>query len=56
MWTDEHKMPFGKYIGQKLIDIPDSYLLWLYENGKNLPTGLRLYLEDNIEAIKKNSK
>ena len=26
------KMPFGKYKGQDMEDLPDSYLLWLAEN------------------------
>ena len=30
-WTDKALMPFGKYRGKNLADIPPSYLLWLYE-------------------------
>jgi len=26
-------MPFGKYKGVKLEDVPASYLLWLWDNG-----------------------
>jgi uncharacterized protein (DUF3820 family) len=26
-------MPFGKYKGQNMEDIPARYLLWLYEDG-----------------------
>lgn len=29
-FTDETLMPFGKYKGEKLINVPASYLLWLY--------------------------
>jgi uncharacterized protein (DUF3820 family) len=28
--TDETIMTFGKYKGQKLCNIPDSYLIWLH--------------------------
>lgn len=26
--TDDDKMPFGKYAGQRLGDVPDSYWMW----------------------------
>ncbi len=26
------KMPFGKYAGIALIDLPDNYVEWFYEN------------------------
>lgn len=51
--TDDSVMTFGKFAGRKLADVPDSYLLWLYENGK-CNGGLRDYIEDNFDAIKKN--
>lgn len=27
-------MPYGKYEGKKMEDVPDDYLLWLYDNDK----------------------
>lgn len=30
-------MPFGKYQGRLLIDLPESYVLWFYDQG--LPKG-----------------
>lgn len=26
-------MPFGKYQGRLLIDLPESYVLWFYDQG-----------------------
>jgi uncharacterized protein (DUF3820 family) len=30
---DTDLMPFGKYKGEKLADVPDGYLRWLWQNG-----------------------
>ena len=27
------KMPFGKYAGRELIDLPEEYLLWFAQKG-----------------------
>lgn len=32
------KMPFGKYAGQKLLQLPEPYLVWFYKKG--FPDGL----------------
>lgn len=59
MLTDNDLMPFGKYKGEKLANVPASYLLWLYDNNK-CNQYLREYIEDNMdvlnEEIKKNSR
>jgi hypothetical protein len=39
-----YKMPFGKYKGQLLSDIPKNYLIWLTSQEK-LPRQIELYLE-----------
>lgn len=31
------KMPFGKYSGRLLIDLPEPYVVWFYQQG--LPSG-----------------
>ena len=41
---DNSPMPFGKYRGKKMIDVPASYLLWLYENGNTFGE-MKDYLE-----------
>jgi uncharacterized protein (DUF3820 family) len=48
------RMPFGKYEGRILMDIPEDYLLWL--NKKGLPAGrlgllLGLLLEIKINGL-----
>lgn len=53
--SDESLMPFGKYKGVRLAEVPDAYLLWIYENNK-CSGGLKNYIEDNLEAIKENIK
>ncbi len=32
---DTDKMPFGKYKGEEMQDVPASYLHWLWTNGKD---------------------
>ena len=32
--NDTDKMPFGKYKGELMQDVPASYLHWLWSNGK----------------------
>lgn len=50
---DTDKMMFGKYEGTPLIDVPADYLLWIYTNLSRLRGDLRTYIEDNMEALKK---
>ena len=55
MLTDESRMPWGKYKGEKMANVPGSYLLWLYENNK-CDRETRDYIEDNLDAIKSEIK
>ena len=48
------KMPFGKYSGQVLIDLPEEYLFWFEKNG--FPAGelgdlLKFCLDLKIEGL-----
>jgi len=48
------KMPFGKYQGKVLVDLPEEYLLWF--QGKGWPAGrlgqlLALCLEVKINGL-----
>lgn len=47
-------MPFGKYQGRLLIDIPEEYLLWMAKEGfsdNQLGRLLALTLEIKIEGL-----
>ena len=48
------RLEFGKkYFGEDIEDVPDDYLLWIYEDCN--PTGkLKAYLEENLSAIRLN--
>ena len=49
--TDESIMPFGKYKGEKLANVPAEYLLWLYENNK-VYGGIEKYIADNLDVLR----
>lgn len=58
---DDSLMPFGKYKGQKMIDVPASYLLWFYNEhivgGSEINMTLtnkmlKRYIVDNLEVLK----
>jgi len=40
------KMPFGKYAGRYLVDLPEAYVLWF--KGKGYPKGK---LGDQLKAV-----
>lgn len=52
---DTDKMPFGQHKGTAMINVPGSYLIWLYDNGKCYGD-LKKYIEDNMEVLKKEAK
>ena len=48
------RMPFGKYKGRRIIELPEEYLLWF--KGKGFPQGklgllLEMTLEIKIEGL-----
>jgi len=49
--NDENLMPFGKYKGEKMANVPPDYLIWLYENGKCYGE-LKDYIKDNMDVLK----
>jgi uncharacterized protein (DUF3820 family) len=52
--TDNHAMPFGKYMGKKMIEVPAVYMMWLYDNNCN-HAGVKKYIIDNFQAIKQEA-
>lgn len=55
--TDESIMPFGKYKGKALANVPAKDLIWYYENLSYLNgTPLETYIEENLEVLKAEVK
>lgn len=50
---DTDPMPFGKYKGKPMSDVPVSYLHWLWNNGlMNEPNKpVHQYIKNNIDAL-----
>lgn len=46
------KMPFGKYSGRALIDLPDEYLVWFSQKG--FPNGSLGEMLRSVHEIKIN--
>lgn len=53
--TDDSPMPFGKFQGQKMINVPGHYLLWIRDNMKRSSGTKHVfdYIDDNLEILKK---
>ena len=48
--NDDSIMPYGKFKGKKLEDVPAWYLLWMNKEGKLTPE-LEEYVEDNYDLL-----
>jgi uncharacterized protein (DUF3820 family) len=55
-YQDDDKMPFGKYKGILLQDVPAEYLHWWWTNTSRTDTRLKHYIENNLEALKMEDK
>ena len=54
---DYSLMPFGKYKGTQLANVPASYLIWIYEESLGFAyPGLREYIKDNLHILKAEFK
>jgi uncharacterized protein (DUF3820 family) len=52
---DDSLMPYGKHKGEKMIDIPADYLLYLYDTGA-LSNEVSKYVNDNLDVLKQQAK
>ena len=48
----EYRMPFGKYSGWRLIDLPEPYVVWFSQQG--FPKGKLGNLLETVYVIKVN--
>ncbi len=45
-------MPFGKYAGRRLVDLPEAYVVWFHQKG--LPKGELGRMLETVYTIKTN--
>ena len=53
LYDDDTLMPFGKHKGDSLEDVPAYYLCYLYDETIIKDNDLLLYIEDNLELLRK---
>ena len=51
MIDENYIIPFGKYKGEKIANIPADYLVWLYENSKVF-VYVKDYIKENLDTLK----
>jgi len=49
-YTDTTLMPFGKYKGKTMANVPAAYLMFLYKEGVTHP-GVKQYINDNLDVL-----
>ena len=52
---DTDLMPFGKFKGEEMQNVPASYLIWLFENNK-CTHQVRNYVVENMEVLESEIK
>jgi len=55
-YDDNTLMPFGAHKDKKLVDVPDSYLWYLWNNKPISDAKLEAYIKDNLQSIQKGAK
>ena len=53
--TDSCPVPYGKYKGTEMANVPAEYLIWLYDNNK-CDIRVRQYIEENMDVIQQELK
>lgn len=51
MLTDNSPMPYGTHKGKPMVEVPDDYLRWLYDNNK-CDASVKQYIESNADVLK----
>ena len=52
---DYSPMPYGKYKGRPMEDVPASYLIWLVDNKRASPA-VKEYVKENMDVLMKEIK
>lgn len=50
-YTDDDLMPFGKHKNERLMDVPASYLLWLWGQKPISDKKLEGYIRNNLKNL-----
>ena len=50
--TSDSLMPYGKYKNKQMIDVPASYLLYLYDNNNMREGNVKDYVINNLKTLK----
>lgn len=53
VYNDDTEMPFGKYKGTKLANVPASYFINFLDKIKDIDLGLKTYIRENRDALLK---
>ena len=53
--SDNDPMPYGKYQGTAMANVPADYLIWCYENGK-CREDVRRYVKNNLDVLQNEIK
>ena len=48
--TDDSPMPWGKYKGEKMANVPAAYLLWLYDSNQ-CSKDVKVYIKENYDVL-----
>lgn len=48
--TDNSLMPYGKHKGEKMANVPASYLIWLYDNNR-CSGSVKEYIKENYDSL-----
>ena len=49
--NDTSVMPWGKYRGEKMANVPPDYLIWLYDNDK-CSGDVKMYIATNLDVLR----